>query len=154
MRYYKNETDAQAALNKGFYRILTKLKQHDQSKSFEAWARRVMITTILNELKSEKKLKFTQVPTNFSDEETQFNIAIDDINHSIDADAIIDLIKRLPNKEQQILNLYAIDGYNHKEISKMLNIPEGTSKWLLSSARKKMAQSIAKVFQAGLSMVL
>jgi RNA polymerase sigma-70 factor (ECF subfamily) len=154
MRYYKNEADAQAALNKGFYRILTKLKQHDQSKSFEGWAKRVMITTILNELRSEKKFKTSQIPTSFEESEIQLNISIDDINHSIDADAVLELIKRLPENEQRILNLYAIDGYNHKEISNMLSIPEGTSKWLLSSARKKMASSIAKFVRAGISLVL
>jgi len=154
MRYYNNEDDALNALNKGFYRILTKLKQHDQTKSFGAWSKRVMITTILNELKSQKQYLSVHRPMPVNGSETEFGVTIDYINNQIDVDAIIELIHALPEKERDILNLYAIDGYNHKEISQLLSIPEGTSKWLLSSARKKMAHSIAKMVQSGLKSVL
>ena len=154
MRYYNNEPDALNALNKGFYRILTKLKQHDTTKQFEAWAKRIMITTILNELKANKKNKDHYKPVDFDDPINHNDHNFDHINEQINADAILDLIRELPEKEKEVLNLYAIDGYNHKEISALIDIPEGTSKWLLSSARKKLTQSMAKLIKSGIKSML
>ncbi len=152
MRYYSNQMDAQDALNKGFYRILTKLDQHDTTKSFEAWAKRVMITTILNDLRTNKKYKENFQSVDLQEEEFKLNISADEINEKFDADEILNLIQSLPDREREILNLYAFDGYNHQEISEQLQIPEGTSKWLLSNARKSLSKALKKVLSHGLKM--
>jgi RNA polymerase sigma-70 factor (ECF subfamily) len=81
-------------------------------------------------------------------------LSVRDIDESTDADAILELLSRLPMNEQRVFNLFAIDGYSHKEISAILKIPEGTSKWLLSTARKKMADSLIKIVRKGFALVV
>lgn len=154
MRYYRNEDDAKDALNKGFYRILTKLDQHDTSKNFEAWAKRVMITTILNDFRKNKKYTENIQSVDLQAEEYLYSINSDDINERMDADEILNLIKELPDREREILNLYAIDGYNHKEISEQLSIPEGTSKWLLSNARKSLSKALKNMLYQGIKTMI
>ena len=154
MRYYKNEDDAKEALNKGFYRILTKLDQHDTSKNFEGWAKRVMITTILNDFRKNKKYRENIQNVDLQSEEYLYNINSDDINERMDADEILELIQNLPDKEREILNLYSIDGYNHKEISEQLGIPVGTSKWLLSKARKSLSNALKNLLYQGIKTLL
>lgn len=154
MRYHNNKNDALNSLNKGFYRILTKLDQHDQTKSFEGWAKRVMVTTLLNELKQSKKWNEHISTVDFDLLNNQSSLEFDHINEQIDSNAILDLIHKLPEKEKEIINLYAIDGYNHKEISELLDIPEGTSKWLLSNARKRLAQKMSNLIRTGVNSIL
>ena len=154
MRYYRNEDDAKDALNKGFYRILTKLDQHDTSKNFEGWAKRVMITTILNDFRKNKKYKENIQQVDLQAEEYLYNINADEINERMDADEILALIRNLPDKEREVLNLYAIDGYNHKEISDQLSIPVGTSKWLLSNARKSLSKALKAMLYQGIKTLI
>ena len=59
-------------------------------------------------------------------------------DQDFDAEQLLQLIRQLPPVTHQVFNLFAIDGYSHKEISKMLGMSEGTSKWHLSTARKKL----------------
>ena len=59
-----------------------------------------------------------------------------------DAEEIELLIQQLPPMSQKVFNLYAIDGYTHKEVGEMLGISDGTSKWHLSFARKKLKEMI------------
>ena len=61
---------------------------------------------------------------------------------SLDAEGLQALINRLPNVSRQVFNLYAIDGYAHKEIGKMLGISDGTSKWHVAFARKRLKEWI------------
>jgi len=63
----------------------------------------------------------------------------------IDADRIYNMITKLPPATQQVFNLYFIDGFKHKEISEMLDISEGTSKWHLSAAREKLKKMLEEL---------
>jgi len=136
-RYTRNADKANEALNIGFLRILTHLKKYDSAFPFKTWARKVMINTLINEYKKEKKHHETvmYVEELFeTDEFSDLNSAVTKMN----ADSIYALIARLPAACQQVFNLYFIDGFKHKEIAEMLEISEGTSKWHLNSARKKL----------------
>jgi len=61
---------------------------------------------------------------------------------NFDAEELGNMIKRLPPVSQKVFNLFAIDGYSHKEIGIMMDISDGTSKWHLSFARKKLRELI------------
>jgi DNA-binding NarL/FixJ family response regulator len=58
------------------------------------------------------------------------------------AAAILELVRELPPATQAVFNLYVMEGYNHAEIGKLAGISEGTSKWHLSEARKKLQKKI------------
>jgi RNA polymerase sigma-70 factor (ECF subfamily) len=60
----------------------------------------------------------------------------------LQAEEIYQMIQKLPTASRTVFNLYVIDGYKHKEISELLNISVGTSKWHLSNARKELQQMI------------
>ncbi len=71
----------------------------------------------------------------------------EEVNHlaeETDLDHLLAVINRLSPMDKQVFNLFAIDGYGHKEIANMLNISEGTSKWHVHEARKKIKEALMK----------
>lgn len=145
VRYFKTKEEAGPVLNQAFLRITQNLDKYDFETPWDRWIKRIMINTIINDYKSNKKKKELFVPTDFDSSNYAFDsFSLNDINNQIDADFIRSLIHTLPVNQKEVFNLYAIDGYNHKEISQLLEIPEGTSKWLLSEARKKLKVLVTK----------
>ena len=64
------------------------------------------------------------------------------VNEDLYFEDVIQLVDRLPITTKKVFTLYAIEGYTHKEIGQQLNISDGTSKWHLSEARKKLKKMI------------
>ena len=145
IRYTKSEDRAKEVLNIGFHRILKNLSKYRQNEvPFKAWVRRVMINTLINEFKKEKThYNNVQYVENYF-ESSEYS----DINEAVtrlDIKTIYALIARLPVVNQQIFNLYYIDGYKHREIAELLNINENTSKWYLTVAKDKLKDMINKM---------
>ena len=145
-RYHQNKDDAMASLNQGFLKIVTKLDTYKEDIPFVAWARRIMINTIIDDFRKHKKYHELHHMTSFEDEYDHINwTAHNDAELSLDADAILHLIRELPPMTREVFNLYAIDGYTHKEIGEKLNIAPGTSKWHVSAARKELQPKIVQM---------
>ncbi len=144
MRYKRDEDEALEVLNVGFLKILTKLDKYRPEVPFEAWIRRIMINTVIDEFRKNRKVRELIDYTDFEDtsfyDENYFDL--NQADKQFDAEQLEEMIKKLPAVSQKVFNLYAIDGYKHKEIGEMLGISEGTSKWHLSSARKKLRDMI------------
>ena len=143
IRYKKDESDASAVLNSGFLKILNNLDKYRAEVPFQAWIRRIMINTIIDEFRKNRKVRELIEHTDFEDfhnhqDLVEFNTA--DLN--FEAEQLERMVKRLPPVSQKVFNLYAIDGYSHKEIGEMLDISDGTSKWHLSFSRKKLKEFI------------
>lgn len=148
VRYKRDRNDAKAILNQGFLKILTNLDKYDEKIPFGAWIHRIMVNTIIDEYRKYKKEnELTQYADftvhNSFDNRVDFNLA----DQMFDAEEVEYFIKQLPPMTLQVFNLSEIDGYSHKEIAKMLNIAEGTSKWHLSNARKKLKALIAEAIE-------
>lgn len=144
MRYEKNKEDAEFMLNKVFYKILTHLNRYDNKAPFEAWIRRIAINTQIDEYrkKSRKKEDYFDEPMDMA----PLNVMdYNEADRKFDAEELEMMIRKLPGMSQKVFNLYVIDGYGHKEIGEKLGITEGTSKWHLSSARKKLKAMLLKV---------
>jgi len=143
VRYTRNSDRAKEVLNIGFLKILTNLERYNTEIPFKPWIRKVMINTLINEYKKEKvhtgNLEYIE-GYHESDQYSEINHAITKIN----VEQIYIFISKLPPASQQVFNLYYIDGYKHREISGMLNISEGTSKWHLNSAREKLKEMLSK----------
>jgi len=143
MRYKKDENEAASILNAGFLKILTNINKYRPEVPFQAWIKRIMINTIIDEFRKNRKVKELIEYTNFEREEEYHNLVDYGLADSLfDAEALELLIKKLPPVSQKVFNLYAIDGYRHKEIAELLGISDGTSKWHLSSARKRLQEMI------------
>ena len=135
LKYSKNKQEAQDNFQDGFIVIFDKIGQFNFKGSFEGWLKRVMINTVL--LKYRKKNVLNIVTEDIPDE-----VIVDVDDDEISLDFLLSLINELPDRYRMVFNLYALDGYSHKEISEMLLIAEGTSKSNLARARAILKQKI------------
>ena len=125
-------------------KVFANLKNFEHKGSFEGWIRRIMINECISFIRVQKKVKYIEDETYFEETynntDSQFNV--EDIQFLIDS---------LPDGYRMVFNLYAIEGFKHQEIAKMLGINEGTSKSQLSHARKMLQEQINKLknFQNG-----
>lgn len=141
-RYAKDKEQAVEYMNVGFVRVLMNLKQYRKDIPFELWARRVMINSIINEYKKNKRWneKISDV------KEERFIDVQGDSDISEHQEELLDLIRqhslKLPPMTLKVFNLYAIDGYMHNEIAELLGISEGTSAWHYSEAKRRIRQML------------
>lgn len=131
LRYANNYTDAQDVLQEGFLKIFEKIQQYSNKGAFEGWMRRIMVNTALEKYRSQLR----SIPTEEYMLHYYDSNAYNNINQGVTEKELLSLIQELTPKYRVVFNLYAIEGYSHKEISEMLNISEGTSKSNLSRAR-------------------
>ncbi|PIF60342.1 RNA polymerase sigma factor [Flavobacterium sp. 2] len=134
-QYIKDIQLAEDVMITAFMKVFTNLNKFENKGSFEGWIRRIMVNECISYLRVQKKVKFTEeeffVEESFNAIDSQFTV--DQIQFLIDA---------LPDGYKMVFNLYAIEGYKHNEIAKMLGINEGTSKSQLSHARKMLQTQI------------
>lgn len=138
LRYAKNREEAEDLLQDGFVKVFTKIDQFKNQGSFEGWVRRVIVNTILEKFRQNNYL---YAITNIDD--ITEPIATEDGFEQIAATDLLNVIQMLPAGYKMVFNLYAIEGYSHKEIAEMMSVSEGTSKSQLSRARS-MLQNMLK----------
>jgi RNA polymerase sigma-70 factor, ECF subfamily len=134
-QYIKDIQLAEDVMITAFMKVFTNLKNFEHKGSFEGWIRRIMVNECISYLRVHKKVKFSE--DEFFTEES-FN----EIDSQVTVEQIQFLIDALPDGYKMVFNLYAIEGYKHNEIAKMLGINEGTSKSQLSHARKMLQTQI------------
>ena len=146
MRYRNSEDEAVEMLNVGFLKVLNNLDKYSFTTPFEAWIRRIMINTLIDDFRKNRKVKELIEYTDFSqNEKYQDYTDYDRADKIFDVEQLELLIRKLPPVSQKVFNLYAVDGYSHKEIADMLGISVGTSKWHLSSSRKKLQEMMQEI---------
>jgi len=135
-QYIKDIQLAEDVMITAFMKVFTNLKNFEHKGSFEGWIRRIMVNECISYLRVQKKVKFAEdeffIEESFNEIDSQFTV--EQIQYLIDA---------LPDGYKMVFNLYAIEGYKHNEIAKMLGINEGTSKSQLSHARKMLQTQIS-----------
>jgi len=137
--YTDDEDEACDILQEGFIKVFRKLDTFRFQGSLEGWIRRIIVNTALEFYRRKKTDKeFFDAYENFVDPK------IDGVLEKINADDIIKLVNQLPSKAALVLKLYAIEGYNHKEIAEIMDISEGTSKSQLNRARFLFKEAILK----------
>ena len=139
LKYSRNYQDAEDTLQDSFLIIFDKIKQYNNKGSFEGWLKRIVINTALQKYRKKNHL---QLIKEVSDTEEVVEVDFEDTH--LDIGFLLKLVQELPDKYRLVFNLYVLDSYSHKEISKMLNISEGTSKSNLSRARKKLKEKLEK----------
>lgn len=138
LRYAKNEQDALEMLNTGFFKVYKNIEKFDRNKAgLYTWIRTIIINSCLDYL----KIKNTFIITGEVEQAASLAVPPAIFSH-FSAAEILKLIRQLPAATQTVFNLYIIEGYTHPEISMLLNISEGTSKWHLSDGRKKLQKMI------------
>ena len=131
IRYIGNREMAEDVLQDGFITLFTKLEDYKGDGSFDGWARKIFVNTALMSLRKKDALKM-------SEDLEAIRGMKDDLpsqNQNIGYKELMELVMELPPGFRTVFNMYAIEGYSHKEISDMLGISETTSRTQLSRAR-------------------
>ncbi len=142
MKYCKNKANAEDLFQESFIIIFNKIDQFKHTGSFEGWAKRITINTILSHFRkktntepiNEEKIEIIEDDDEF--EHTNFSL-----------DTLLALIHKLPNQYKLVFNMYVLDEYSHQEIADALNISVNTSKSNLSRARAILKKELEKLKQ-------
>ena len=140
MRYATDKMEAEDMLQNGFIRVFQKMDGFRGEGSFEGWVRRIMVHSSIEYYRKHHKL-MQVVDTDEAAKEQSVNpIAV----ANLDAKDLMLLIQKLSPGYRIVFNLYAIEGYSHKEIAAMIGVSEGASKSQLSRARAILKEQIVK----------
>jgi RNA polymerase sigma factor (sigma-70 family) len=129
-RYVKSSMEAEDVLVTAFTKVFEKIDQFKSEGSFEGWIRRIVVNESLTWLRKNKTM-YIETDLGKVDREPDYQL----ISDHLEAEDLMKIIQQLPTGYQLVFNLYAIDGYSHKEIAEQLGISENTSKSQLSRAR-------------------
>ena len=136
-RYARSREDAEEILQESFVKVFTQLKKFRGEGSFEGWIRKIVVNTALQQIRKDMhRMKDISFPDNLE-------VPGVHLSPSAEADELMDLIRQLPQGYRAVFNLYAIEGYAHKEIAEMLGINEGTSRSQYLRARAWLAKQLS-----------
>jgi len=139
-RYFSDTALAEDALQDGFIRIFKNVDQFKFEGSFEGWLKRIVVNVCLRKLQKEsRQFDWSEL------EKTKPPSVKPDIESDIYEEELLTLLEKLPDGYRTVFNLYAIDGFSHKEIGQQLGITDSTSRSQLVKARK-MLQNLLKDF--------
>jgi len=144
LRYSKSDLEAEDILQEAFIKIFRHIKDFRGDSKLGYWIKRIVINTALNHQRS-KLYMYPMVDVD--DVQQQFDY--ENVISSYQFDELLEMIKSLPAGCQMVFNLYAIEGYNHKEIAKKLNISEGTSKSQYARAKQLLQEKLTKEQKKG-----
>lgn len=138
LRYSKTTAEAEDILQEAFVKVFQGIKDFRQESKLETWITRIMVNTALN-AQRKKLYLFPMVDveeTNLTEEEVSIS--------GIHFKELLDMIQALPQGCQVVFNMFAIEGYSHKEIAEMLGVSEGTSKSQYARARSLLQNKLMK----------
>lgn len=136
MRYASCREDAEEILSNGFIKVFEKIDQYKGDGPLGAWIRTIMVREALNFIRYRKNI-FVEV-----EEERTVEMAHSEELERLEAGYLLRLIEDLPTGYRTVFNLFAIEGYAHKEIAEMLGISENTSKTQVRKARQKLQEQL------------
>jgi RNA polymerase sigma-70 factor (ECF subfamily) len=141
IRYIGDRTQAEDVLQEGFITLFTKLKDYKGEGSFEGWARRIFVTTALMSLRKKDALKMSEDLDALRGMKAETTSQIQNIGYK----ELMNLVMSLPPGFRTVFNMYAVEGYSHKEIGDMLGISETTSRTQYSRARAWLQNKIKEI---------
>lgn len=141
MRYATDKMEAEDMLQNGFIKVFQKIADYRGDGSFEGWVRRIMVHSSIEYYRRHHKM-MQVIDIDTAGCEPSVNAAA---SSSLEAKDLLLLIKALSPGYRMVFNLYAIDGYSHKEIAAIMGISEGASKSQLSRARAILKEQIVKM---------
>jgi RNA polymerase sigma factor (sigma-70 family) len=140
MRYAKDTFEAEDILQMGFVKVFQKVTEFRSDGSFEGWIRRIMVNTAIETYrKNLRSLNVVDIDEVYDQPQSTFDMGKLELND------LMKLVQQLSNGYRIVFNMYAIEGYSHKEIAKELGISEGASKSQLSRARAILKDKIIKM---------
>ena len=141
LRYSRDEDEAKDVLQLGFIKVFEKLNLYKQEGSLEGWIRKVVINTALDNIRKNKKEN-----NNIEIDKVDYQLSNEDLNgyEAMKVKDLLNVIQAMPVGFRTVFNLYAIEGYSHKEIADQLEISVNTSKSQYSRARVYLQNLLSK----------
>ena len=139
-RYAHSREDAEDMLQEAFIKVFTQLRTFENRGSFEGWIRRIVVHTCINTLKKNKKFN-ERVDLIHA---ASISIREETVPAVVQVKQIVDCIRSLPIGYRTVLNLYAIEGYSHREIAQLLDIEESTSRSQFTRAKGMLEELLIK----------
>jgi RNA polymerase sigma-70 factor, ECF subfamily len=136
LRYHSNEQDAANCYNEAMFNVLSKINSYKNEGQFMGWVRRIMVNTCINLINRDKRFAYTEI-TETHQGETYTN---PEVYQNTDARELLAMVQELPRQTALVFNLYIMEGYTHEQISEMLQIPSGTSRWHLNKGRNLLKE--------------
>lgn len=139
LRYVKRPVEAEDIVVIAFTKVFDRIDQFKGEGSFEGWIRRITVNEALTSLRRNRALAL-ETELEQADREPDYHKLAD----HLEAEDLLRMIDRLPPGYRIVFNMYAIDGYSHKEIAEHLGITENTSKSQLSRARSFLQKLLSE----------
>lgn len=139
-RFAHNREDAEDMLQEGFIKVFSQVHTFQNKGAFEGWIRRIMVHTCINHLKKNKKFNESVDIIHA----TGIQVREESVPSIVQAKQIVECIRLLPLGYRTVLNLYAIEGYSHKEIAGMLDVEESTSRSQYTRAKQMLEDILIK----------
>ncbi|HEV2831283.1 MAG TPA: sigma-70 family RNA polymerase sigma factor [Hanamia sp.] len=139
-RYARNREDAEDMLQEGFMKVYAQIHQFRNAGALEGWIRKIIVHTCINILKKNKKFSDSVDLIHASGVQLNEN----NIPSMLQAKQVVECIRLLPMGYRTVLNLYAIEGFSHKEIGSILDIEESTSRSQYTRARGLLEEILLK----------
>lgn len=139
LRYSKMQQEAEDILQEAFVKVFQNIKNFRKDSSLGYWIKRIVINTALNHQRSKLYL-YPMVDVNELKSYQSTDLTLSNFNH----EELMGMVRKLPTGCQVIFNLYAIEGFKHHEIAKMMEISEGTSKSQYARAKSLLKEWITQ----------
>lgn len=140
IRYVGDRTVAEDILQEGFITLFTHLDDYNGDGSFVGWARKIFVTTALMYLRKKDALKMTEDLEMVRGMKTDTTTQLQSLGYK----DLLNMIAELPPGYRTVFNMFAVEGFSHKEIADMLGITETSSRTQLSRARTMLQEKIRK----------
>ena len=136
LRYCKQTEEAKHAVNYGFFNVLQRLDRFNDKYSLATFIRMILVNHMIDEFRKKRN----HISSIYIEDHDEISLESDNsiLDQRYEEEELRHMLNELPDVTATVFNLYAIDGYKHREIADKLNISEGTSKWHLSEARKRL----------------
>jgi RNA polymerase sigma-70 factor (ECF subfamily) len=141
-RYKKNEEDKQTLVNNAFVKIVSNLNKYEEKSNFSGWVKRIITNEVIDDFRKQKNYR-ELINQDYSID----NVEIEEqavVEYRYSDQELLMMLESLPKATKLVFNLFAIDGFSHKEICDQLNISPETSKWHMREARKLLKAMLSK----------
>jgi RNA polymerase sigma factor (sigma-70 family) len=139
-RFAHKREDAEDMLQEGFIKVFSQIHTFQNKGAFEGWVRRIMVHTCINNLKKNKRFN-ESVDIAYA---SSIQVREESVPSIVQAKQVVECIRMLPLGYRTVLNLYAIEGYSHKEIAEMLDIEESTSRSQYTRAKQMLEEILIR----------
>ena len=141
LRYMDSSDEAEDVFQMAFVKVFGKLAEYNHNGSFEGWVRRIFVNSCLDQIRKNKKTKY-----DVSIDDVAFKIEDDSyIFETMVAEELLALIQKMPSGYKTVFNMFAVEGYSHKEIAEHLGVSESTSKSQYKRARSYLVNCLEKL---------